>query len=124
MKNKSILTQREEEIMRLFWQYGPMLRRDVCIRMKKSDLHINTIATFLHNLEDKGFIDHEAFGHTYRYHAVVSKVDYGRSTLQSALSRYFNNSLRGAVCALVGDDRLSDNEARELIEFIKNKSAR
>ena len=113
------LTEREEELMRLFWQHGPMFVRELLALLPEPKPHVNTVATFVRILEQKGVVAHEAIGHNHRFYPLISEADYSRSALHSVISRYFNNSLHGAISALISDERLSDDEVRELIEMVK-----
>ncbi len=61
------LTNREEEIMEIFWQKGPLYVKDVIEEMEDPKPHYNTVSTIVRGLEDKGFLGHEQFGNTHRY---------------------------------------------------------
>jgi len=70
-------------------------------------------------LEDKGFVGHESFGKTYRYMPLISKDEFRKGTLKGVISKYFNNSLLGAVSSLINDEEISEDELRELIDKVK-----
>ena len=113
------LTEREEELMRLFWQHGPMFVRELLSHLPEPRPHVNTVAPFVRILEQKGVVAHEAIGHNHRFYPTVSAAEYSRSALRSVVSRYFNDSLRGAISALISEERLTDDEIRELIEMVQ-----
>ncbi|MDE6144745.1 MAG: BlaI/MecI/CopY family transcriptional regulator [Muribaculaceae bacterium] len=119
MNNYIQLTEREEELMRLFWQHGPMFVRELHALLPEPRPHVNTIATFVRILEQKGMLAHESFGHNHRFYPVVSAAEHSRSALRSVVDRYFDNSLRGAISALISEERLTDEEVRELIEMVQ-----
>jgi BlaI family transcriptional regulator, penicillinase repressor len=56
------LTQKEEEIMNIFWEKGPMFVKELKKEYPDQELHYNTLSTIVRGLEEKGFIDHEQFG--------------------------------------------------------------
>lgn len=115
------LTEREEELMRLFWQHGPMFVRELLEHMPEPRPHFNTVSTFVRLLEQKGFLGHEAMGHNHRFYPIVSESEYSQSTLRRVVGRYFNNSLHNAISALIGAEQLSEAEVEELINLVKRK---
>jgi len=114
------LTQKEEEIMNLFWEKGPMFVKELKEFFQKQKLHYNTLSTIVRGLEEKGFIDHEQFGNTHRYFAAITKEEYRKSTLGSVVNKYFNNSYKNVVSLFVKNENLSLDELRKLIDEIEN----
>lgn len=112
------LTEREEELMEIFWSKGPLFVKEIVDEFPEPRPHFNTISTFVRLLESKGFVRHTKFGATYRYEAAVSKDDYSRSTLRDVVDRYFGSSIRESVSALCREENLSDDELRSLIELV------
>lgn len=112
------LTEREEELMEIFWSKGPLFVKEIVDEFPEPRPHFNTISTFVRLLEGKGFVRHTKFGATYRYEAAVSKDDYSRSTLRDVVDRYFGSSIRESVSALCREENLSDDELRSLIELV------
>lgn len=115
------LTAREEEIMNLFWDRGPMFVKEIVPLYDDVKPHFNTVSTIVRGLEEKGFLSHEAFGTTFRYYAVVSREEFGAKSLTGLIGKYYNNSLLSAVSALVADEDISEEELKELISLVKNK---
>lgn len=71
-------------------------------------------------MEEKGYLNHEQFGNTHRYFALVSQEDYRKNTLGSVVKKYFNNSYRNVVSHLVEDQNISLTELKKLINEIEN----
>ncbi len=117
MKNK--LTKKEEEIMNMFWDYGPMFVRDVQEHYEEPKPALTTTSTMVRILESKGFVGHKAFGNTYQYFPLVSCEDYKKSSLFGVISDYFENSYLKAVSALVKEDKISVEELKDLIAQIE-----
>lgn len=125
MKNNTEkLTRREEELMRCFWQRGPLFVRELVALSPDPKPHFNTLSTMVRALEAKGYLSHEAFGSTYRYFPVVSEEEFSRRTLGSIINRYFENSYLGAVSALVEEEKISVDDLRELIDRIEHGDRR
>ncbi len=115
------LTQKEEEIMNFFWKRGPMFVKELKELYSDQKLHYNTLSTIVRGLEEKGFIDHEQFGNTYRYFASISKEDYRKKTLGNVVKKYFNNSYKNVVSLLVEEENLSLEDLKKLIAEIENQ---
>ena len=115
------LTQKEEEILNIFWERGPMFVKELKELYSDQKLHYNTLSTIVRGLEEKGFIDHEQFGNTYRYFAAMSKENYRKKTLGNVVKKYFNNSYKNVVSLLVEEDNLSLEELKKLIAEIENQ---
>ncbi len=114
------LTQKEEEIMNLFWEKGAMFVKELKEFYTDQKLHYNTLSTIVRGLEEKGFIDHEQFGNTYRYFAAITKDDYSKKTLGNVVKKYFNNSYKNVVSLLVEEENLSLEDLKKLIAEIEN----
>lgn len=112
------LTEREEELMTILWENGPLFVREIIDRMPEPKPHFNTVSTFVRLLESKGFVSHSKFGGSYRYEAAMSRDDFSRSTLRDVVDRYFGSSIKASVSALVDNEKLSDDEIRELVELV------
>ncbi|MDE5595580.1 MAG: BlaI/MecI/CopY family transcriptional regulator [Muribaculaceae bacterium] len=112
------LTEREEELMTILWDNGPLFVREIIDFMPEPKPHFNTVSTFVRLLESKGFVTHSKFGGSYRYEAALSRDDFSRSTLQDVVDRYFGSSIKASVSALVDNEKLSDDEIRELVEMV------
>ena len=85
-------------------------------------LHYNTVSTVVRGLEDKGFVDHEQFGNTYRYFPVISREDFSRMSLQNIVGKYFNHSYASVLSMFVEEEKISAEEIRELIAQVEAHS--
>lgn len=118
---KPHLTAKEEEVMRILWEHGPMLVKEVLEHLPEPRPHVNTVSTVIRVLEKKGYVGHEKEVGTYRYHAILEKESYSKTTLMTMLRNYFDNSLKSMVSALVQGEQLSDEEIKECIDIIEKK---
>ena len=118
MKN---LTKREEEIMKLFWEKGPLFVKEIIPLLDEPQPHFNTISTIVRGLEAKGYVAHEAFGNTHRYYAAVSESEHGKRTLGNVVNRNFGSSYVNAVSSLVQEEKISLDELKSLIELVENQ---
>ena len=115
------LTNKEEELMLYFWERGAMFEKDIVALYDDPKPHFNTISTMVRTLEAKGFLDHEAFGNTYRYRPIISQEEFSKGVLGNVVNRYFENSYRQVVSALIEEEKISIEELQELIRKIQNQ---
>ena len=114
------LTNKEKEIMDLYWQHGPMFVRELQEYYDEPRPHFNTLSTIVRILEREGYLDHKQYGNTYQYFPVVSEEEYGRSSIAGVIKNYFNDSYLSAVSSFVKEDKISVEELKELIDQIEN----
>jgi BlaI family transcriptional regulator, penicillinase repressor len=114
------LTNREEEIMEIFWEKGPIYVKDIVDLMPDPRPHYNTVSTIVRGLEDKGFVGHEQFGNTYRYHAIISRDEFSKITIKNMVGKYFNKSYASVVSMFVAEENISLEEIKELINQAKS----
>jgi predicted transcriptional regulator len=115
------LTKKEEELMQMFWEHGPMFVKDIVPLYDEPKPHFNTISTMVRTLESKGFVEHEAFGNTYRYRPIISQEEFSKGVLGNVVTRYFENSYRQVVSALIEEEKISIEELEELIRKVQNQ---
>lgn len=115
------LTEKEEILMRQFWERGPLFVREIVDAWPEPKPHFNTVSTFVRILEEKGFVGHESFGKSYRYHALVSEDDYNRQSVKSVIKKLFNNSAAKLVSTLVEEEDISLEEIEDIINQIKQR---
>ncbi len=115
------LTAKEEEIMQIFWQHGPLFVKEILDYMPEPKPHINTVSTVVRVLEGKGYVDHEKQGGSYKYHALLLKENYRKTTLREMLKNYFDNSFKSMVSALVEEEQLDAEELKEVMKIIEKK---
>ena len=119
MKQMKRLTVKEEEIMRIFWEHGPMFVRELLSFYDEPKPHYNTVSTLVRGLEEKGFVGYKAYGNTYQYYALVSEKEYKSSALKEVVSQYYNNSYINVVSSFIEEEGMSVDELKSLIEYIE-----
>ena len=115
------LTNKEEELMQMFWDRGPLFVREIVQMYDEPKPHFNTISTMVRTLETKGFLDHEAFGNTYRYRPIISQEQFSKGVLGNVVNRYFENSYQQVVSTLIKEEKISVEELQELIRKVQNQ---
>ena len=116
------LTTKEEEIMQILWKLKKAYVKEVIAEIPKPKPHYNTVSTVIRKMEDKGFIDHEAFGNTHRYYPKISKEEYRKRYFSNAIDNYFENSYKNVVSFFAKEEKISADELREIISIIESKN--
>lgn len=120
-KSRDTLTPKEEELMQLLWQHGPMCVKELVELYPEPHPHVNTVSTVVRTLEEKGYVGHEPAGSGYRYFAIAQKEDFRNRSLKQIIKGYFDNSYINAVSSLVENEQISIDELRSLIDMIEKQ---
>ncbi|OYQ43631.1 transcriptional regulator [Flavobacterium cyanobacteriorum] len=115
------LTNKEEEIMHILWKLEKAFVKDVLMEIEDDKPHYNTLSTIIRNLEDKGFVSHTAYGNTHQYYPVVTKEEYRKGFMNSAIANYFNNSYKSMISFFAKEEKISAEELREILDMIEKK---
>jgi predicted transcriptional regulator len=119
--NMQKLTNKEEEIMHILWKLEKAFVKDVLAEIKEDQPHYNTLSTIIRNLEEKGYVAHNAYGNTHQYYPIVAKEDYRKEFMTNAIENYFNNSYKNMVSFFAEEEKISAKELREILELIEKK---
>ena len=122
MVMNAVLTPLELKVMKELWSLKKGFVKDIVERWKGDTTPAyNTISTTVRILEDKGFVDHEAFGRSHRYFPLLTKSAYQHQLLKNVISEAFSGSINTMVSTLVDNEKL-DKEEIENLKAIINKS--
>lgn len=117
---KQILTAKEEELMKVFWNKGEMCIRDLVNALPDPKPSYTTVSTQVSFLENKGFLKRRPIANTFIYEVIISEKEYRGSTLDNIVERYYNNSFASVVSQFLEDERLDIEELKEIIAQIEN----
>ena len=115
------MTQKEEELMHIFWEKGPLFVREIQELYSEPKPHFNTISTFVRLLENKGYLAHKQVGNSYQYYPLISEEQFSKKSLGNVIRHCFKNSYMTAVSALVEDEKISIDELKELIDKVEHQ---
>jgi BlaI family penicillinase repressor len=115
------LTNKEEEIMQILWKLKKAFVKEVLAEITEDQPHYNTLSTIIRNLEEKGFVSHNAFGNTHQYFPIVKMEDYRKRFMNTAIDTYFDSSYKNMVSFFAKEEKISAKELREILEMIENK---
>ena len=115
------LAKREEQIMQACWHLEKAFIKDIIAELPEPKPHYNSVATMVRILEEKGFLDHETFGNTFRYYPVVSKDQYQKHAFDDMVKQYFNNSYPSMLAYFAKEQKISKEEINDILEIIKSQ---
>ena len=115
------LTNKEEEIMQILWRLEKAFVKEVLAEITEEQPHYNTLSTIIRNLEEKGFVSHNAFGNTHQYFPIVKMEDYRKRFMNTAIDTYFDSSYKNMVSFFAKEEKISAEELREILAMIENK---
>jgi len=123
MKKKSELqlTRAEEQIMKILWELGEGLVKDVREQFPDPKPVRNTVSTIIRILEKKGYVGHKAYGNVYVYYPLVSKGLYSKNQLLGLMENYFDNSFPAMVSFFAKETDLTIDDLDKILKDLKNE---
>ena len=120
MPKKYNLSNQEYTIMQLLWKLGEEQTLAEITELLQSQGFkpaIGTIKTYLQRLVKKGALKTRKNGHKLLYSPVTNETGYKQQWTQGILNECFGGSLSAFVCALTGNDSLTEEERKVLMDL-------
>lgn len=118
------LTKAELQIMQLLWDKEKAFVNDLLELMPSPKPAYNTVSTITRILEKKGFVSHESYGNTHQYFPVIDKDTYLNSLMNGIMNSFFSGSVTNLVSFLSKKEKLSVDEADELVKIIESENSK
>jgi len=116
------LAKREEQIMRVLWQLEKAFVKEIIAEMPDPKPHYNTVSTIIRILVKKGYVGHQSFGTTHQYYPIIEKKEeYQKTEVKNVLETYFSDSPSKMMLHFAKEDKISEEELKEILEMIKKK---
>ncbi len=115
------LTNKEEEVMKILWKLKKAFVKEILEEIDGEKPHYNTLSTIVRNLQEKGYVGHEAFGNTHRYFPMVTKEQYRKKYVNAAIADYYDDSYKSLVSHFANEEKISVRELQEIIDLIEKK---
>jgi predicted transcriptional regulator len=108
----SDLTERELDVMHVFWALGRATAAEVREELAKTgpDLAYTTVATLIRILVDKQFVDQVTQERPFLYQPAKSYEEVSGRLLGNVLDRVFHGSRKQLLVRLMEEKALSDEE--------------
>ena len=114
---KISFTDREADVMKVLWEYGPSVVTEVRSRLSDK-LAYTTVLTVLRTLEAKGYVGHDEEGRVHRYFAAVQQQAARKSALRHLTSKLFKGSTELLFAHLVSDRKLTPEQIRRIRKLL------
>ncbi|HWB08424.1 MAG TPA: BlaI/MecI/CopY family transcriptional regulator [Pirellulales bacterium] len=116
------LTERELEIMQVFWRRGALTVADVKDDLAESGLDraYTTVATLVRILADKGFVEQVNDQRPFIYSPAKSYEEVSGKLLRDLVERVFQGSREQLLVRLVEQKKLSAKERAALEQVLKS----
>lgn len=115
------LTHQEEEVMLVIWKKGRGIIKGFLEELPEPHPPYTTVASVVKNLERKGYLASEKIGNTYLYTPHISQDDYKKRFLSGIVKSYFSNSYKEMVTFFAQENKLSEEDLRQIIAMIEHE---
>lgn len=117
------LTERELEIMQVFWKRGELSVADVQQALADAGLEraYTTVATLVRILCDKGFVEQTNQERPFRFRPAKSYEEVSGRLLSDLVERVFQGSREQLLVRLMGEKKLSAKERAMLEQILKEQ---
>jgi BlaI family penicillinase repressor len=114
------LTKQEEEVMKAIWQLGRCGVKEVVELLPEPQPPYTTVASVITKLKRKAFVTQEKEGKAYVYCPAIGENEYKKRFMSGFVRDYFRNSFKEMVTFFAKDEKLSEQDLREIIKEIES----
>lgn len=118
-----VIGDRELEVMGVLWEFGSGTVSEVREQLA-AELAYTTVLTILRNLEEKGFVTHEAEGRAHRYFPCVAKNEARTTLVGRLVDKLFHGSAEQLLLHLVRDRQLSADDLMRIRRALRASESR
>lgn len=120
-KKEMHLTRAEEQVMKILWELGEGLVKDIRDQFPDPKPVRNTVSTIVRILERKGYTRHKVYGNVHVYYPVISKELYSKNQLLGLMENYFDNSFPNMVSFFAKETDLTIGELDKVLNDLRNE---
>ena len=120
-KKYDTLTKAEMQVMNALWDMpnGGCIH-EIIEKYPEPKPAYTTISTFLKILLNKGFVEYlKLSGKTHTYYPLLSRDTYTNQVMKDVKESFFGGSVSSMVKFFAQNEKLSENDIKELLEIIK-----
>ncbi len=113
------LTRKEEEAMKILWKARKGFIKELIYLHPEPKPLYTTFSTVIRGLEDKGYVDHKAYGKNHEYFPLIKKEEYRKAFMKEVVTDYFGSSYKNVVSFFVDEKKLNAEDLKKLIQIIE-----
>ena len=113
------LTRKEEEAMKILWKARKGFIKELIDLQPEPKPLYTTFSSVIRLLEEKGYVDHKAYGKNHEYYPLIKKEEYRKKFMKDVVNDYFGSSYKNVVSFFVDEKKLSADDLKKLIEIIE-----
>ena len=112
----------EWAILQVVWEHEPCTAPAVQETLRQArGWAYTTVKTLMDRMVKKGLLRTERIRSLYLYRSAVTRAEAQRSEIRRAVRRAFDGALTPMMQFLIENERLSDEEYRQLEQLLKNR---
>jgi len=116
------LSSAEWEIMKVFWQRGPLAARDVFAALPhQRRWAYKTVKTLLSRLVAKQALAYDQIGNSFLYRPAVDRREMTRQEVRSVFQRLADEAFSPVLAQFIDEAELSDAEIKQLKRQLEDK---
>lgn len=117
-----VLSPAEWEVMKVFWEHGPLAARDVFGNLPGDHgWAYKTVKTLLSRLVAKEALAFSQIGNSYLYRAVVDRKEMTRTEVRSVFQRLMSEACSPILAQFIEEASLSDSDIKQLKRRLDEK---
>ncbi len=120
-KSLTPLGETEMEVLHHVWELGEASVAEVREKiLENRKVAYTTVMTVMKNLADKKYLKYRKEGLSYIYSAAIQPEDVRYNLVDRLIDKVFHGSPKDLVQALVQNEKLTDEERKEIKKMIDN----
>lgn len=113
------LTRAEERVMLILWKLKKGFVKDILQALPDEPKPpYNTISSVVRLLEKKKYVGFRAYGKTYEYFPLISKLEYRKLFFKKMVAGYFDNSIESLLSFMVKEKELTESDIIRIKDII------
>jgi predicted transcriptional regulator len=121
-KRAALPTPGELRLLQILWRIREGTIDDILRASGENPApNYKTVQTWLRIMERKGQVDHTQQGRAFVFRPLISRGEVHRWSIRQLVARYFTGSRTELLMELLSDERISQDELRQLETLIRNR---